>query len=82
MNNLNIPKTDSIEELARFWDNHDLTDYEDQLDEMTEAVFEQKTVLQIHLQINEARAINEMAKTRGLDDEELVRRWVIERIAA
>jgi len=39
MNKLEIPQTDSIEELARFWDSHDLTDYEDQLEEVTEAFF-------------------------------------------
>ena len=25
-----IPKTDSIQELAHFWDMHDITDFEDQ----------------------------------------------------
>jgi hypothetical protein len=35
-----IPETDSIEELARFWDSHDLTDFEDQLEEVTDPVFQ------------------------------------------
>jgi hypothetical protein len=26
-----LPQTDSIEELAKFWDAHDLIDFEDQL---------------------------------------------------
>ena len=34
-----IPKTDSIEELARFWDSHDLTDYEKELEEVSAPVF-------------------------------------------
>jgi len=38
--NPTIPKTDSIEELARFWDTHDLTEFEDPLDEVTEPLFE------------------------------------------
>jgi hypothetical protein len=29
MNIEKIPQTDSIQELAEFWDTHDLTDYED-----------------------------------------------------
>jgi hypothetical protein len=33
-----IPKTDSIEELARFWDTHDLTDFEDQLEDVSERI--------------------------------------------
>lgn len=35
-----IPQTDSIEELARFWDTHDLTDFEAQLEEVTVPIFE------------------------------------------
>ena len=34
-----IPNTDSIEELARFWDSHDLTDFENQMEEVSEPVF-------------------------------------------
>ena len=40
MKRVNIPQTDSIEELARFWDTHDLTEFEDQLEEVSEPVFE------------------------------------------
>ena len=40
MNRKNIPKTDSIQELAHFWDTHDLTDFEDELEEVSEPVFE------------------------------------------
>jgi hypothetical protein len=35
-----IPDMDSIEELAKFWDTHDLTDFEDELEEVRETVFE------------------------------------------
>ena len=34
-----LPETDSIQELARFWDTHDLTDFEADLEEVGEAVF-------------------------------------------
>jgi putative addiction module component (TIGR02574 family) len=37
-----IPATDSIEELARFWDTRDATDYEDEFEEVMEPVFERK----------------------------------------
>jgi hypothetical protein len=43
MNRLEIPETDSIEELARFWDTRDLTDFEDQLEIVAEPVFERLT---------------------------------------
>jgi hypothetical protein len=35
-----IPNIDSIEELAAFWDTHDLTDFEDELEEVGEPVFD------------------------------------------
>ena len=34
-----LPKTDSIEILARFWATHDLTDFDDKLEEVAEPVF-------------------------------------------
>ncbi|MBC6481000.1 MAG: hypothetical protein GDA56_27740 [Hormoscilla sp. GM7CHS1pb] len=39
--------TDSIEELAKFWDSHDLTDFEYQLREVTDTVFERTNVVQM-----------------------------------
>jgi hypothetical protein len=34
-----IPDADSVEELARFWDTHDSTDFEDEFEEVTEPLF-------------------------------------------
>jgi hypothetical protein len=34
MKTCKLPQTDLIEELAKFWDIHDLTDFEDQLEEV------------------------------------------------
>ena len=39
MKKLRLPKTDSIHKLAEFWDTHDLTDFEDQLQEVDQPVF-------------------------------------------
>ena len=39
MRSRRIPQTDSIEELSRFWDTHDLTDLEDQLEDVRTPVF-------------------------------------------
>jgi hypothetical protein len=33
-----LPKTDSIQVLAEFWDTHDLTDFEDELEEVNRPV--------------------------------------------
>lgn len=34
-----VPQTDSIEELAKFWATPDVTDFEDELEEVTEPLF-------------------------------------------
>jgi hypothetical protein len=77
-----LPKTDSIEELARFWDTHDVTDFEDELEEVSEPVFQREQAITLHLQDSEADAVREIAKSRGVADAELIREWVREKIHA
>jgi hypothetical protein len=45
MSNERLPQTDSIDDLAKFWDAHDLTDFEDQMDEVDEVVFDRETAI-------------------------------------
>ena len=80
MNTPNMPQTDSIQELARFWDTHDLTDFEDQLEEVSEPVFDREAVVKVHLEPEEIDALNEIAKSRGVGSADLIREWVLERI--
>jgi hypothetical protein len=54
MKTQHLPKTDSIQELAQFWDTHDLTDSEDELEEVTEPVFEPATVIPVNLESESA----------------------------
>jgi len=37
-----LPKTDSIQKLAEFWDSHDLTDFEDELETVDGPVFKRE----------------------------------------
>lgn len=60
MNRSNIPQTDSIQELADFWDTHDLTDFEDELEEVYEVVFD--TLVSIRKEPEEHKSINTQAK--------------------
>jgi hypothetical protein len=77
-----LPHTDSIKELAKFWDTHDLTDLEDQLEEVTEPVFERKeqAVMKIHLQPQEAESVKRLAESKGVAEETLIREWVVEKL--
>ena len=80
MNSPKFPHTDSIQELARFWDTHDLTDFEDQLEEVTEPIFERKTLVKVQLKPEEIRAVNGIAKSKGLCAADLIREWILEKI--
>jgi hypothetical protein len=77
-----IPKTDSIRELAEFWDSHDFTDHEDEFDEVTEPLFQQRTVLRLELSPQEAEAVGKIASSKGVAATELVRQWVQEKVTA
>jgi hypothetical protein len=37
-----LPKTDSIDELAQFWDTHAVSDFEADLEEVNEIIFERE----------------------------------------
>ncbi len=76
-----IPQTDSIQELAQFWDEHDVTDFEDQLEEVTEPVFERAAVVRVYLEQDEAQAVTELARAKGIAAAELIHEWVREKIA-
>ncbi len=77
-----LPSTDSIEELARFWDTHDLTDLEEDLEEVGEPVFVRTkgTSLSIDLQPAEAQHLTKIARSRGVKETSVVRQWIIERL--
>jgi len=77
-----LPKTDSIDELARFWDTHDLTDYEEDLEEVGEPVFVRTkgTSLSIDLQPAEAQRLTKIARAKGVKETSVVRQWVVERL--
>ena len=80
MNTNKLPQSDSIQELAQFWDTHDVTDFEDDLEEVTEAVFDRDTTVMVHLSPEDAVVVNEIAKSKGLNDAELIREWVVEKV--
>ena len=80
---MTIPTTDSIEELARFWDTHDLTDLEDQLEEVSEPIFERKTeTIFVRLQPEEAETVKQIAQSKGIGRATLIRGWVLEKLHA
>ena len=77
-----LPQTDSIQELARFWDTHDLTDFEDELEVVEEPAFERRTVVAVPLETVEAGMVEQLGKGKGLESAELIREWGLEKIDA
>ncbi len=76
-----LPRTDSIRALAKFWDSHDLTDFEEELEEVTEQVFAHGAPIHVHLQSNEAEAVQQIARAKGISQEELIHKWVVQKLA-
>ncbi len=80
MKHKTIPQTDSIQELANFWDNHDLTDFENELEEVSDSVFE--SIVPLTLTPEEVSVVAAAAKSRGISPVLLIREWVTEGIKA
>jgi predicted DNA binding CopG/RHH family protein len=77
-----IPKTDSIKALARFWDTHDLTDFEVELEPIEGQAFARGAVVRVPLSPTEVEAVKRMAQSEGVPLAELISKWVRERVKA
>lgn len=88
-----LPKIDSIKKLAQFWDTHDLTDFEDQLEEVAKPVFarsratpgmnqkaQRRRAIRVPLKAHEAEVVQRMARSNGVSTQQLVRTWVVQKI--
>ena len=82
MNSQRIPDTDSIEQLSTFWDTHDLTDFENQLEEVPTPAFARRkeATVAIALTPKEAQTLRRLAQFEGVQDTKLVRNWVREKL--
>jgi hypothetical protein len=76
-----LPGTDSIRKLAEFWDSHDVTDFEDELQEVSGPVFVAVSGITVPLESRETRAVEKLAKAQGVTREELVRGWVLKNLS-
>lgn len=77
-----IPRTDSIGELAQFWDTHDVTEFDEQMEEVPTPVFERQAgnVVRVSLSDDEHRAVRQIAASRGLKEAALIHEWVKEKL--
>lgn len=75
-----IPDSDSIKELAQFWDSHDITEYIDEVEEVAEPVFEHGKDMLVHLDKDEAITVEKVARKKGITELDLLREWIREKI--
>ena len=77
-----LPNTDSVEELAKFWDTHDLTDFAYEPEEVEGPVFARQSTsaVTVPLSAEERMAIRRIAASRGLDEAALIHAWVQEKL--
>lgn len=77
-----IPRTDSISELAEFWESHELVEFADELEEVEDSVFvrEDRNVLSIRLGADQAAILHRVAREKGVKDSDLVEAWVAEKL--
>jgi len=77
-----LPDTDSIAALAEFWQTHDLTDFEDELVEVTEPVFQREERLSVVLPAADLAALRARARQEHTPEAALVSKWIHERLHA
>jgi hypothetical protein len=78
---MKLPDTDSIRELAEFWDTHEVTAFDDQLEEVPAPVFARpKSGVTVPLSGDERTAIQRIAAARGVGEAALIREWVQEKL--
>ncbi len=70
----------SIEEAAEFWDSHSLADYEDVLEDVTDAKID---LVRSRFRVDRelARKIGKLAQKRGISSETLVNLWLQEKVS-
>lgn len=78
-----IPNFKTYEEEANFWDTHDITDFEDETEDV-EIVFDldkprDKTLI-VRLQKELRDKLEKTARAKGLNVSTLARMWLIEKL--
>lgn len=78
-----IPNFKTYEEEANFWDTHDITEFEDELEDV-EIIFDlekpRDETLVVRMQKNIKEKLEETARKKGLNVSTLARMWLLEKL--
>ena len=78
-----IPKFETYEEEAHFWDTHNVTDFKDET-ENVDIVFElskpRNETLMVRIQKDFKEKLEKVARSKGLNVSTLARMWLMEKL--
>ncbi len=79
-----LPVTDSVRELAEFWDTHDVTDFDAELEAVDQPVLARDEIhaITIPLAADQVEEVGRLAEAAGTTPEHLLRRWVTRKLDA
>ncbi|MGP1381913.1 MAG: hypothetical protein ACTS2F_00045 [Thainema sp.] len=81
MSNFDLPPSELIDRLAEFWEDHDLVDFITEMKPVVDTIFERDTIMMLSLDIEEAQQIQRLAAQKGMDEADLIRAWIQEKLA-
>ena len=70
----------SLKDIPLLYRLHEVTSFEDQLEEVTQPVFSRARGVTISLSAAERAAVRQIAASRGVDEDALLREWVQEKL--
>lgn len=80
-----IPNFKTYKEEAHFWDTHDITDFEDETDDVKISFVLKKPrdkTLVVRLQDEFKKKLEKIARSKGLNVSTLARMWLMEKLHA
>lgn len=80
MSDFDLPPSELIDRLAEFWEDHDLVDFMAEMKPVVDTVFERDTIMMLSLDIEEAQQVQQIAAQHGIDEAELIRIWIQEKL--
>ena len=80
MSDFDLPPPELIHRLAEFWEEHDLVDFVSEMKPIVDSIFERETMMMISLDIEEAQQVQQLAAQKGMDEAELIRSWIQEKL--
>ena len=76
---MKIPEFTTLEDMAQFWDSHEITEFEDELREVREPIFDhlQRRAIIVMLDAEQYTLLNSIAEQEHLNAMSLVHEWVV-----